>query len=326
LGKRSTPVGTAAGNTPAGKTPAGKTPAGKTHPAKKQAAQTSESRAAGSGAPKPEPASRRTAVTEWLAIGAAAVALVPALVAGRPTSTTEVAAALLLAGPAWLVRTRVRGISAPRRDRMIRTGSLALAVAAAVTLAVPAARAVLLHDVLGYPQRSFDIEQLAPASTGSGPGMYEALNGVLAVFHNGMAESRLVTSITVTFNTYGNDCYTTGNFVTYTFRVPAGARVDGHQPVVGTVAQQAAMADEADLPLNLPATLRLAGNDCEEGMQVTVTMTASLRLPAGADCDVLVKVASDDREFVIGRIRPGSIRMTLRLEDGSRVTSNAAER
>jgi hypothetical protein len=108
--------------------------------------------------------SRWKTTGELATLFSALMAAGTAALAGPPFSTCALAAACLLAGPAWLFRRRLSRISPTRRDRLIRAGALSLGLAVAATSAFPAGRDVLIHDVLRFPRSAVTIRQVLPAT------------------------------------------------------------------------------------------------------------------------------------------------------------------
>ncbi|MEV8504135.1 hypothetical protein AB0368_04785 [Actinoplanes sp. NPDC051475] len=95
----------------------------------------------------------------WLTIAAGAVGLGSTLLAGRPVSTTMIAVVLVLAGPAWLLRRNLKKLAGEPRARKMAAWAATTVVAIGVTAtaAVPTARSLVVHDLLGWPDNATEI-------------------------------------------------------------------------------------------------------------------------------------------------------------------------
>jgi len=266
--------------------------------------------------PDTEAGGRRKSVAEWIAIAVAAIALINALFAGRPASAVAVTTLLVGAGPAWLLRNRLRRISTGRRrDRLIRSSALLLALIVGLGLVIPASRDVMIHKVLGFPGPSVEIDQLTPVAAG-GNNATRNMSSLFAVVRSSSKKPGLITHIDVNFYRYGVACENADQYVTYNVDVQADAVVNGATPLTG-FAQQEIVGSESAMPLlRLPARVWVEGSRCH-GWQVHVSMVTSLPIPAGTSAHIMIVIADDVFDGVQESIDQKGPAIKLTLADGS---------
>ncbi|MEV1317512.1 hypothetical protein AB0J14_15670 [Micromonospora arborensis] len=188
-----------------------------------------------------KPDSSRANTLMWAVTLAAAAAGVPAAVqAGKPMSTTLLGVLLLLVLPGLILWRTLRGDLARRPRRLVsslQAASVAVLLATATTLVVPAGRDFLLHSAFGWPDDDPSIGQataVAPAVTSpaspSATSTDPAYRRARVVLENPSAQPRLVTHLEISSRRkVSASCHGRGEGSRYAYTITATDGVRLHQ-------------------------------------------------------------------------------------------------
>lgn len=142
----------------------------------------------------------------------------------------------------------------------------------------------------------------------------------MAVFRNTGTKDRLVTGIHIRYRTSAIPACMAGPLPEpLIFTITVDSSVAASDPPGS--ATPARLTEGADR-LTTPATFTVTGSRCHGGHSVTLDLRTVLHLPRGGDQDVLV--TSSDSRIPTEHISPGSVRMTIDLDDATSLTRAAS--
>jgi hypothetical protein len=251
-------------------------------------------------------------------------AAVPAVLAGRPLSTTAIALIIVTVGPMWLlIRHRGRRVM-PQRKKQAAVWAYTLAVdlTAAVLLLVPTTRDSIVHGLLGWPDHSVKIRTVVAADPAPGTGTIP-FRSVRALIENPADQEKVVNTIHVRI--YGvADGQCSDLETKYTVEV-LNVRSRGFQPgpLKGVAVAKSSTAT--------PAEVLVEGPRCMTPARLTAKLSVSLILAPKAITTVevtfgdsiLTIIRQPEANGWFDNADPYSAVMAVTLSDGETIRRDA---
>lgn len=283
-----------------------------------------------------KPAKRLTA---WLTIAGSAVALVPALISGRPASPILIILLALLAGPAWLLRRRLRRWHGrpEAQERIVLISTLVLYGIAAIVMIVPASRDAVVHGVIGLPDDRAEIVDVGPVALASAgpvpiPGGVGSphrplFRSIRATIENRSTAPKPVIAIAFSLAALDHRACMSLREYRYTIDGSVTVSTDASRHIDGIAVPEGTSGGAPQQALS-PAKGTVNGVTCDT-MRVNLTMThIEMSLAPNATTNLIITLSDylvaslGDRRSL--SIVDDSVAMTLTMADGSKLSRKAA--